>query len=121
MELNYTEFRHLVFYEKKLPCTYSVDVVDTERYYHIQAAEQLGGNIYFTKIDSINDTNDVIDFEQKYLSDCNQEILIPGMTHDIQAKMLHFLEGILTELKLLNKRIDIMVESGIGHDDIDDE
>lgn len=121
MELNYKEFIRLVFVIKKLPCVFSVEVVEGERYYELKASEMIGSNTYFCKINSISDPEDVNDFETEYKGDCNKPINIPGMSTEVQELMIDYLRGILSEMELLNKRIDVMVESGIGHDDLESE
>lgn len=123
MLMNYIEFRNLVWFMKRnLITAYSVDTDDDgHRFYEIKSAEQQGNLTYFCKINSIADVEAVEDFEAYYRHLCNLEFVTPGMAQDVQALMLHFLEGILLEMKLLNKRVDIMVESGIGHDDMDGE
>ena len=121
MELNYSEFVKLVFIIKKLPCVFSIDLVDNERYYELRASEMIGSNNYFCKINSLSDPEYVYNFETVYKGECNKSINVPGMSTDVQELMIDYLRGILSEMKLLNKRIDVMVESGIGHDDLESE
>lgn len=118
IEFNYSEFQSIIFIEKKIPTVYSVDVVGEERYYQLVAQEAMGTVAYTCYINSVDDPNETFQFETKWKADCNKRIIIPGMTHDVQALMLQYLEEMATELKLMNKRMEYMIGSNIGHDDI---
>jgi hypothetical protein len=120
IELTFTEFESLALYNKRLPVSYSLDTVNGERYYHIFAGEMVGSMIYNTTINSVDDVEDCTTFEHTWKSECNKKIEIPGMEYEVQALMLSYLEGIETEMKLLNKRIEHMIESHISHEDIEE-
>lgn len=121
MEMNYNEFRYLIFYKKKdMNINYSIDTnVDGERFYEIFANEPDGGLTYFVKINSEDDPDEITDFETNFRHLCNKPVITPGMAQDVQALMIKHLEGIEEELKLLNKRMEFMIESGIGRSDLD--
>ena len=121
--MNYAEFRSLTWFKKKnLVVSYSVDVdSDGERFYEIVAAEQTGNAMYYCKINSIEDPDCTLNFETRYMDLCNLPIVSEGMAQDVQALMLNYLSGIEQEMKLLNKRIEFMIERHISHEDVVDE
>lgn len=121
MEFNWSEFEFLIFYMRKLPAAYSVDLVDGERYYQIAAHDEGGGVMYFTKIDSVNNPTETIKFETTWMNGCNRPIQTTGISISTQNEMILLLTLIMKELQLLNKRIEYMADSNITVDDIADE
>ena len=123
MLMNYAEFRILVWATKNnLVVSYSIDTDSIgERYYEITAAEQQTHLTYNCKINSIDDAVDTADFEQKYIDLCNVKNIETGFLFDNQEKMIYLLEEVVSELKLLNARVEVMVESGIERDDKDSD
>lgn len=121
MILNYTEFKRIVWMNKRnLIVSFSKEVDDLGvKFYEIFASEVQGSLHYICKINSIDDSSSVIDFESNYLDLCNKEFLPIGLEQTVQNMMLEQMQSIVAELKLLNERIEFIAQSGINKEDVD--
>lgn len=123
IRMNYTEFVYLIFY-KKMNClvnyTYEKDPDEVE-YYEIFAIEPDGGQQYLCKINSRDDADAVINFATTHKDKANKQAKRLGMMPEEISNLLVSQQLILRELRLLNKRIEVMVKSGLTYFDLDAE
>jgi len=115
MELNYPEFRNLVWdIKKNLLITYSTEIdPDNQRTYEICASEPSGSLVYYCRINSVDDATDVYNFETRYLNLVNKQFPQLGTTVEVQVAQTDLLRSILDELQVMNARIEHLVNSGI--------
>lgn len=80
-------------------------------------------SIYFVRVNGGFDfyvTTSTTPVIAKKINENDAVMLITGENFQIayQEIMIDILKSILLEMKLLNRRMDLMIESGIGHDDL---
>lgn len=121
IELSYNEFKNLIFNEKKLNYSHSyIKNSENIKYYLIVASELDGGITYITRINSTDDSDEVINYENLWSSNANKKRANDvGMDISIQYSILEYLKDIAKELNLLNKRIEYISESGWEYSDLD--
>jgi len=122
IRMDYIEFRTMVWYVKQnlnVNFSYAQSNDNTPiKYYEIHAVEPAGGQGYWVKINSQDDSDFVDDFEQNWMEKCNHRTERLGMNPDEIRQMLINQDLMLMELQMANKLLEVLAGAKISYADI---